>query len=165
MRKATATIVASLLALAAVAPASAADGGSASGRVTWIGEGGDSPGLRTSQFRVYDNGPSYLDGGSYRFSREGVGSLELEIACVKVADDWAEFGGQVIEGTGTGMYHDGEWWLVSVRDAGGSGPDGDEIGMKSKASRYKACTAALNDEQFGRGGIIYGGNIRVKPAR
>lgn len=163
MRRVPAIISATALALATIVPsAAAAGGGQASGFVTWVGEGGESPGVRTSWFHVEDGGVGGADSGTYRFSRSGVGSFALEIACVKVGSKWAEFAG-VVTGA-TGPYTDGEVFLVSVKD-GGRGSAADEIGMKSKASIEDGCSAALDDRQFGRKGVILGGDIRVRPAR
>ncbi len=169
MRRFSAVIslsVAGLLVLAIAASASAGSRpGRAVGAVTWEGESGASPG-RTSVFDVRDGAPgqdtSVGDAGYYYFSREGVGSITMDVSCVKVEPGWAEFAG-IIEGTGA--YHDGEVFLVSLKDGGKQGTRGDEIGMKWKSDLDAGCKAALDDDQFGRKGIITGGNIRVFAGR
>jgi len=155
---------AGLLTVATTVPVSAATStGKAVGDVTWDGQSGERPG-RTSEFRVIDGAPGQDswagDGGWYDFSEDGVGSLHMKVQCVKVEPGWAEFAGVITEATGP--YSVGEVFLVSVKDSGRKGTRGDEIGMKYKASLGKGCAAALNDYQFGRKGIITGGNIRVR---
>jgi len=163
----TALITAGILLLAIAVPASAGSAvGKAAGAVTWDGESGDSPG-RTSVFKVEDGAPgedtSVGDSGIYHLESEGVGTLTLDVTCVKVESDWAEFAGVIT--SATGRYTVGEVFLVSVKDSGKGGTRGDEIGMKGKRDLDHGCTAALNDTQFGRKGIITGGNIKVRPPR
>lgn len=162
-----ALITVAILVLALAVPVSARTPvGIASGAVTWDGESGDSPG-RTSVFLVRDGAPgensSAGDRGSYSFARKGTGTLVLDVRCVRVESDWAEFAG--VATAVTGAYVQDQWWLVSVYDSGKNGPGVDEIGMKGKANETKACKAALNDIQFGRKGIITDGNIKVRTKR
>ena len=166
-RAVIALTTAGLLALAAAVPVSAgSDSGKASGWVRWEGEGGNRPG-RTSAFRVTDGSPGAKsdvgDSGWYAFSEAGTGSLTLDVHCVRVDGDWSEFAGTVT--AATGPYTVDEVFLVSVFDSGERGTHGDEIGMKSKANIKKGCKAALNSTQFGRKGIITGGNIKVRDPR
>lgn len=103
------------------------------------------------------------DGGTYTLVRTD-GSLTLDVSCVRVdAAGWAESAG--LATIATPPYVQGEAWLVSVKDGGKPRGKGDEIGMKSHgtlesdpAALDKGCYAALNDNQFGRQGVILRGN-------
>ena len=160
----TAALAAAMVVAMAV-PAMAQDAvGQASGWVKWDGESGASPG-RTSRFQVVDGAPGadndVGDSGYYVFKRKGVGRLLMDIRCVKVEGDWAEFTGPITRATG--RYTVGEVFVVSVKD-GGNGND-DEIGMKYWKSLSKACDSVFNDKQLGRKGIIKRGDIRVSDPR
>ena len=165
IRTLAATALASVVVATMAGAAAADDGvGSASGAVRWDGESGASPG-RTSVFSVIDGAPgaddAVGDDGYYRFKRRGVGRLRMDIECVKVEDDWAEFTGVITHATGP--YTVGEVFVISVKD--GRGSEVDEIGMKHWANLTKACASVFNDRQLGRKGIIKRGGIRVRDPR
>ncbi len=161
-----AMITAAAMLLAIVAPATARDQvGIAKGTVEWALRGGAVPGI-VSEFRVRDGEPGtdsqVGDGGTYHLYRPGPvpGTLTIDVSCVRVEDGWAEFAGVTTEATG--VYVEDEVWLVSVVD-GGRGWTADDIGMKSKGFDEDAgCAAALDEQQFGRKGVISGGNIKIR---
>ena len=83
-------------------------------------------------------------------------------ALIDTEEGFAEFSGRIVEATPP--FTVGEGFLVSVKDSGKRGTRGDEIGMKYYDGLGKGCAKALDDTQFGRKGIITGGNIRVRSA-
>lgn len=156
-----------LLTVAVAAPALAGSGtANAVGAVTWAGESGADPG-RESAFRVFDGAPGENDregdSGWYSLDKQNGASMLMDISCVRIDDGWAEFAGVIVEASAP--FTVGEVFLVSVKDSGKRGTRGDEIGMKHRNGIAQGCANALDEEQFGRKGIITGGNIRIRAAR
>ena len=163
------TITAAILSVAVAAPAIAGSEAKAVGWVTWDGESGADPG-RVSAFEVWDAAPGVRgslegDHGWYVLEKANGGSMRLDVHCALIDPDgrWAEFSGRIVEATPP--FTVGEVFLVSVKDSGKRGKRGDEIGMKHYDGLGKGCANALDDDQFGRKGIITGGNIRVRGPR
>lgn len=162
------TISVMFFVLAAAMPAAAAtDPGTVRGFVKWKGEGGATA-MRTSAFRVVDGTPGQKsaegDSGWYTFSERDKGSLALDVQCVRVDGDWAEFAGVITRATGP--YKVGGHFLVSVYDSGKRGVRGDQIGMGDSLKEWdQVCKNAINKYQFDRQGNIRRGNIRVLDPR
>jgi hypothetical protein len=170
LRAIIATISVALFVIVGALPAVAAtEPGIASGSVEWKGQReGKKTAIRTSEFRVVDGTPGEKsavgDSGWFTFSEEGLGSFVLDVQCVRVEGDWAEFTGVITEATGP--YKDGGHFLVSVYDSGKRGGRGDEIGMgDSKKTWDEACKNGYNKYQFDRQGKIRKGNVDVLDPR
>lgn len=165
-----AIIAAALLSIAVAAPALAGPGDAkALGRVTWDGENGADPG-RVSAFRVWDGAPGQAgdrdgDRGWYALRKQNGASMLMDVSCVRIVTDegWARFAGEIVEATPP--FTVGEVFLVMIKDSGKRGKRGDEIGMKHRDGIVQGCDNALNDDLFGRKGIITAGNIRIRGPR
>lgn len=162
-----AIIAAALLSIVVAAPAFAGSGDAkAMGRITWDGESGADPG-RVSAFKVWDGAPGQAgdregDRGWYALRKQNGASMLMDVSCVRIVADegWARFAGVIVEATPP--FTVDEVFLVMVKD---SGKRGDEIGMKHRDGIVQGCDNALNDDLFGRKGIITGGNIRIRGPR
>jgi hypothetical protein len=164
-----AILSAALLSVMVATPALAGSAAKAVGSVTWDGESGADPG-RVSAFEVWDATPGERgnlegDGGWYALTKLNGASMRMDVRCalVDVEAGFAEFSGKIVEATPP--FTVGEVFLVSVKDSGKRGKRGDEIGMKHYSGLGMGCAKALDDDQFGRKGIITGGNIRLRAPR